>query len=273
MLKTLPRDDIKTEITTITPEIAEAYLSKNTGNRKLSYSTVNSYARDMAAGKWLLNGDAIRFDVNGDLIDGQHRLAACIKAESNFQSLVIYNLAHAAQDTIDGNRPRRASDILTINGFISGNLRAAALRLIGGIKLGLDNPLAFRATTQEILAANKRHPELAKSFWVQKPTIPVRGSMLVVTHYIGSHILDNPASATDFAEVFITGKPAYKDDPALITRERFMQAKLKGHEMTRTMQWNMLVAAWNKFRKGDKVKVLNKKIETTPFDDLDIRKL
>lgn len=65
---------------TITPEKAKTLLVMNTKNRKLSRKLVQKYASDMAAGRWPYNGDPIRVSVSNVLLDGQHRLEACIAA-------------------------------------------------------------------------------------------------------------------------------------------------------------------------------------------------
>jgi hypothetical protein len=276
MLKKLAAPDIKTEITTVTPQIADAWMSQNKGNRKISRDTVKAYARDMASAKWLLNGDAIRFDTDGTLIDGQHRLLACIESDSNFQTIVVYNLAYESRNTVDANRRRTAADILVMNGHNNGYLRAATLRLMCGIKMDLDYPSRHKATTQEIMAMQDRHPNLAKSFFVHKTGNPMPVSMLATIHYIGHHILkEDIAVSHNFADVFVTGKQCYKDDPALLVRERVMQAKMRKQEIPKAQSWMMMVTAWNKFRKRERWSVINKKFDASAvrIDDLDIRKL
>ena len=59
---------------TITPEIAREMLKKNTNNRPLSKRTLSRYVQLMKNGEWGITTDAIGFDVNGRLINGQHRL-------------------------------------------------------------------------------------------------------------------------------------------------------------------------------------------------------
>lgn len=74
----------------ITPEIAQEYLKFNTENyRSLNKSRVISYSSDMKAGRWQLNGEGIKFNREGRLIDGQHRLQAIVRAGVPVQMLVI----------------------------------------------------------------------------------------------------------------------------------------------------------------------------------------
>ena len=68
---------MEAKVQVITPELAEQYLTKNTNNyRSMSNSVVNAYATDMKTGNWKFNGDSIKFNKSGILVDGQHRLAA-----------------------------------------------------------------------------------------------------------------------------------------------------------------------------------------------------
>ena len=74
----------------ITPEIASKYLAMNGENqRKIRSRTVQQYAIDMATGNWILNGESLIFDSNGNLKNGQHRLNAVIQANVSVPMMVI----------------------------------------------------------------------------------------------------------------------------------------------------------------------------------------
>jgi len=83
--------DMKVE--KITPEKAKEYLKKNVNNPRgtnsLNLGTVRALADAMSAGLWELNGEAIEFDSNGFLKNGQHRLAAIIKSGKTIETVVI----------------------------------------------------------------------------------------------------------------------------------------------------------------------------------------
>ena len=80
----------------INKQVAEQYLTHNTGNyRRINQALVDSYALDMAAGKWVANGEAIVFNKSGMLQNGQHRLSAIVKADAVVKCYVI----HDADDT------------------------------------------------------------------------------------------------------------------------------------------------------------------------------
>lgn len=97
----------------VTPKKAEKWLTRNSVNRHISKGTVESYAKDMKAGRWNEKGSTgIAFDENGQLRDGQHRLNAIIMADCSISMWVCRNVS---QDSVyDYNRKRTAADHIAI---------------------------------------------------------------------------------------------------------------------------------------------------------------
>jgi hypothetical protein len=60
-------------VQTITPSRAAELLAANTTNRPLSRPVVRGFAEAMRRDEWLVTHQGIAFDVNGVLVDGQHR--------------------------------------------------------------------------------------------------------------------------------------------------------------------------------------------------------
>lgn len=126
---------------TITPDMAAELLQRNVRNRSVSRETVEAYARDMRNGSWVLNGESIKFNRLGELIDGQHRLHAIISAGVQATLFVIYDLPDGAlengmtvMDTVDRGRTRSVADQLRIqHGFKDSHVIASVCASIGGI--------------------------------------------------------------------------------------------------------------------------------------------
>ena len=116
---------------TIAPEEAKTILAKcNTHNRQMSQYHVDFLASEMKHGRFKDNGDAIRFDVNGNLIDGQHRLAACVKSGVPLVDvIVVLGLDPDAIDTIDSGKKRSASDKVHLRGYARSKNLAAVARM------------------------------------------------------------------------------------------------------------------------------------------------
>ncbi len=113
----------------ITPEQAKAILdSHNRGNRRLS----GSWRKIKAAidrGTWFVNGEAIVFDINGRLLNGQHRLAAIIAAGEPIPVMVLYGCDPDAFSSYDQGKKRIPADILSMFDKQSVGTFAAALTL------------------------------------------------------------------------------------------------------------------------------------------------
>lgn len=116
------------DIQLITPDLARAYLEKNTRNRPVSEYTVSRYAEAMKAGRWILSADAIAFDTEGALLNGQHRLMAIIKTKKAQLVLVTWGLSPKAFTILDQGKARSGADALAIEGFSDTKYLATCLR-------------------------------------------------------------------------------------------------------------------------------------------------
>ena len=123
----------KAEWVIVTPDMAIKWLdSDNDKNRTLREDYVRRLAADMIAGKWRgRNGESIGFDTNGRLVDGQHRLWACVQADTPFETLLVTGLDPEDYNTKGIGRPKNFSDFLgPVHGEKNVNLLAAAVRLV-----------------------------------------------------------------------------------------------------------------------------------------------
>src|SRR4051794_2644385 len=92
----------------VTPEIAREWLESNHNNRPLRGDNVKALARDMRNDDWRLVGDPIRIDRLGNLIDGQHRLAAVVDSGVTIPFYVATGLEPEDKRVIDAGIKRRA---------------------------------------------------------------------------------------------------------------------------------------------------------------------
>jgi hypothetical protein len=117
---------------TIHPQKAKEILTtKNNINvRKINKALVANYARQMIAGNWHFSWDCIAFDKDGNLLNGQHRLTACVKSNIPIKTFVIYDAVDITGDT---GRKRSAIEELRGRGEslpdgFSDNFAIACLR-------------------------------------------------------------------------------------------------------------------------------------------------
>jgi hypothetical protein len=170
------------EIEEIGPKLAEKYLESNPLNRSVSTRVVNSYAADMKAGNWKLTGDPIRFDHNGNLLDGQHRLHAIIAADVPVQSVVIRNLDPADRAVVDSGRKRTGANVLEMAGIKGNSMVLSATAAIGCF----DDKGKLVSSVSRI--EQPTHSELLK--WAQENfddiSTPFRPAMRIYQQHRGS---------------------------------------------------------------------------------------
>ena len=115
-------DEVKTNVFTfryvITPEMAGNILSETVfRNRTIRRATVNCYVNDMKEGRWRFNGETIKFDINGNLFDGQHRLEAVKLSGVSVEFLIAYGLPVETAATIDIGNKRSLENYLQLAGY------------------------------------------------------------------------------------------------------------------------------------------------------------
>lgn len=123
---------IRAEIIRLTPDKARELLASSRGNRPITSKHVAFLARQIADGRWKLNGEALIVDQSNRLIDGHHRCHAVIKSGAAIDVLTVRNVDSGAFQTINTGRVRSASDVLSISGALPThfNLAAATARLM-----------------------------------------------------------------------------------------------------------------------------------------------
>ena len=247
------------EFETITPDLAREYLTHNTHNRNVRTHRVKSYAEDMKAGRWAVNGEAIKFAVDGTLLDGQHRLYAIIEADVAVQVLVIRGIAPDAQNTMDTGANRRLSDILTLAGEKNTTTLASAIRgvhiwesgsrVFGGGGTQVSNPQLL-ATFAEHQWIRDAIPDIIRIQTHAK--LPAAAAAAV---YWAFNKLD-AADAEHFFNRLCSDLNHQTGDPISALRRALLNTE--GNRGTRnvTLLVAMTCKAWNKYRDGDRVTLI-----------------
>lgn len=155
------------EVVMVDAPKAREWLVKNVRNRPISTAAVNRYKADMESGLWRFAADPIRFDYQGNLIDGQHRLSAIASAKQGtaLPMLVVYGLESEAQLVMDQGRKRDAGQQLAMLGYKHAPAIAAGARLLilwqSGNLFG-DGAKTGRITAPMIQEWVIVHPELVR---------------------------------------------------------------------------------------------------------------
>jgi hypothetical protein len=116
LLSNLSGLQITSTVVTVTPELAKTWLKGMIQNqRPPSDSSVLKYSRAMTQGKWKI-ASPLSFDVEGQLIDGQHRLLAVVKANRSIDFIVQRGLPTDAIEAIDIGVLRTSAHLAKLQG-------------------------------------------------------------------------------------------------------------------------------------------------------------
>lgn len=248
-------DSIFTQIETITPEKAEEWLATSTYNRAITLSRVDRYARAMLAGKWSLTGEPIIFSDIGALMQGHHRLNACIKSGVEFTTLVVRGTSDSARIATDSGRPWSFSDHLSAEGEFDSKTLAGAVVWIWRYKHNDLDAQRIAPEPQDLLACFKQCQDI-RGYLTQAARIAgktrLTRSVLVGSHHIAQSI--DPEDAAFFYDKLDTGVELSSDSPILLLRS--WAPRNVGHSTVRIHQKYLsaiLIKAWNAYRAGDQL--------------------
>jgi hypothetical protein len=130
MPSSTPQDPLRVETRVITPLEAMQILQKNPQNRSIRKQKIDAFARDMKSKRWKTNGESLKFREDDSLMDGQHRLLACVQADTSFETLCIYGLDDDLHYTIDTGSARTLSDELAFRGETQTTNLSSILNLV-----------------------------------------------------------------------------------------------------------------------------------------------
>lgn len=250
---------LRTEVREVTPELAESWLLLNTQNRPISQGRVDQYARDMKDGRWTLTHQAIGFDTEGKLSDGQHRLAAVVQAGVAIPMLVVHGLDPEATAHVDTGRARTAGDMLSI---MDGITNPQTLAAIAGFAIPWDQGKrifhAYRSTHQEIreYVLDPAHAQIFRAKDIARNSRKHMGNIvgprtLGFTYYVCSRI-DEDAAEHFFVDQLINQLGLQADDPAKALYRRLMNDRDKTGGSAENMKAGLIFSAWNKFRTNER---------------------
>jgi len=235
----------------VTPQIAGQWLERNLHNRPLSDTLVITYAVDMLDGRWQYNGDAIRFDTDGNLIDGQHRLKACAEAGVPFETDVIFGLAPEAIRTIDIGKARTAGHIAHLEGVQNAAASCAVAALIvlhqkHGIQY-LNDPRC-QPTKPQIVEASRRMPGMEAA--VAKARL--LGRRIAAPRILGfcywAFAEQNRGLADRFFDELAHGLNLSPDNPVYHLRERLLTDRRAKAKLPQLGIIALFFKAWISYR-------------------------
>jgi len=117
------------EVVTMTPQWASQLLGQTKQrNRKFKRRHLERLTSTIQSGNWYITAQGIALDQDNNILDGQHRLAAVVRAEKPIQIMLGRNLDPGIFNVVDTGSTRTAGDALDILGSSKGKTVAAALK-------------------------------------------------------------------------------------------------------------------------------------------------
>lgn len=157
--------NITTKQEAITPKVAEEILTKHYDRiakgefkqRPVFNSIVRKYTADMKAGHWDVTPEAIIFDENGDLADGQHRLEGVRQSGKTIEFTVTRGWPASVINNIGGGKSRTVANKLHLNGQPNAFVFASAVNCLARVCYrGETPPISYRACVHILDALDTR---------------------------------------------------------------------------------------------------------------------
>ncbi|PZE66941.1 hypothetical protein [Curtobacterium sp. MCBD17_021] len=264
------------DVVTVTPDLARAWLGLNTGNRKLKEANIRGFAADMAAGRWQLNGEAIKFrgpkHDPQKMQDGQNRMQAVIRANTPVQMFVVYNIPDTAQATMDSGAKRSVADQLTINGMSNPTHVAAAAAIAWREMNGQLNGRNMRPTNAALEEFIYEHPALFKSAEIgAKYARRADSTPALVTYTHWRFAEYDEGAATEFwmdASQKVGLRPG---DPVIAMTNWFAENRRARRSWPESVQLSVVFRCWNARRQNKRLSIV--KVHSTKGGLIDIPKI
>lgn len=254
------------KVQVITPKQAEQILSEqNINNRSLRESRVTHLAGNIQRQEWRLTGDCIVFDLDGVLLNGQHRLTACVAADEPIEVVVLRNVPRANQDVMDDTLSRRLGDALELRGEtdvhrlgagINWYARLVYAEITGALHYANN---AMRPSIPQLLELYRENPGLKDALVDSRPVnkaLRLRSGPLIAVWYRLSNV--DKEHTQVFFDSLRTGANLDEESPILALRRYSENERDRGRRKANPdFMWAAVtLKAWNYWREGRSVQVL-----------------
>lgn len=267
--------DIRAEVITVTPEMAQRWLETMGPNRRLNEANVERLEMDMSKGNWFDNGDPIRFDRKGRLRDGQHRLQALVRASKTLSFHVIRNLDEKALQIVDTGKQRSFGDTLAMRegpnavGATLARKIAATAKMVWHYDHGSILSSGQAVSHSELELTLRKHRDLPSAVEAVAAGTVQPHALLAFVYTLAAEIAPRKArqwlTQVQEGENLRKGMPAYELRTILIgQRGSGAKQQLRGPFLAA-----LIVQSFNAFNRGDRTTVLEwrrtKKTADEPF--------
>lgn len=250
-------DHVFTRYELLTPQKAKEILTKHPVNRRAAEAVIERYGRDMKAGKWKLNGQTVKISSAGNLIDGQHRLKACITSGCSFPTLIVHGIDEAAFDTFDLGSKKGYHTILSERGEIQSTTLAAAVKWVWLYRNDSLRSRHIQPTLAELDSVLEAYPEIRNGLSninKLRDFMPPSTGVFLQFACAEKSASDSKRFFSDIGE----GLGLAREDAAYVLRQKLIKEKRKARRVSASdierIVW--IIKAWNAFREKNTIKTL-----------------
>lgn len=256
--KTETFSPVRTERVVVTAAYAGSLLANNTKNRTVIKTHLKRLEECLLRGEWVFNGEPVIVASTGRILDGQHRLLACVNTGMPIDTNIVFGVDESVFDTIDQGSSRTIGNVLDIDGEENYNTIAAAAKCFWGFCKtsqfsdggGWTN--GFSATAARHLLAD--HPALRESVKLSLRCEHFKSrSLLASLHYVFTFA--NKQFAAEMIEVLESGG-GDKDRPFHVLREHIIYNRMNRIRMGHRSLAAKTIRAFNAEVTGEWVKRL-----------------
>jgi hypothetical protein len=251
----------------ITPTTAKKWLKELNyeDNRNINSAKVEFLKRQHLRDHWVINGATICFDTEGQLIDGQHRLSACVESKKGFETFVVRGLNTAAYTTIDQGWKRSHVQVLSAAGHKNAKSLVTACKhvwILETEKVMIKNRIP-EISIDEVQLVVEYKPELKHAVALvhdNKLQRMTTGGLLAYLAWMFCKI--NEEKALEFFARLGDGANLAAKHPILTLRDRLMRAKADSVRFSNEEVFSFVVRAWNAYRLGKNLTILRLKTKS-----------
>ena len=255
--------------TLITPDMAKKILEKNTINRYPVNANISFLVQEILSDRFLYNGESIIISENGNLMDGQHRLMAVVKANKSIEANLVEGILETTMNTIDTGAARTAGHVFSMQGVPNANSMAAMVK--GILEKAKTNRLTDKKGTIKLSS------QVLYDFYILKKDILVEILRFTSSLHAKSVKFSSPSAmgvylylfsleskkAKNFIRELMTGVQEYDSDAALKLRDKLINNKISTMKISYTKERDMIIYSWRKYLEGKDVKVFTQSSNMT----------
>lgn len=245
----------------VTPDRAKHWLANMKNDRPFSSNTAAMYAEVMRRNEWKFNGDPVRLNTEGKLMDGQHRMHAIVNSGKAQKMLIVSGLDSSVFDTIDVGKKRSAGDLLGIAGYTHGIPLASATRALLIYESGAlwaeqtAKLIDYQPTGKQIVAYVHDNPEVYECvrniYNVHNYATRLVAPSAIGLAYILAH-RHSKSKAEQFINGFVGNEPTERTDARWVAREYMSRQRNEAavHKLTSNQMQAVMIKAANFFFAG-----------------------